>query len=173
MRRSRRSAKGHSPKWATTSRAGSANTISSRARPHWAGRPTRSGSSARIWTSRAQTAPDGRASKGPSPTSPWAVWASSSGSMPPVWQGERSLVPAARPVLAHWNPHRRRPAPRQPSPTPSWRPPGTCSRLVPSIKIAVPNYFERRHEPAFEARRLQRSRIKALGFAVTIEQKAA
>jgi hypothetical protein len=44
---------------------------------------------------------------------------------------------------------------------------------VPSIKIAVPNYFERRHEPAFEARRLQRSRIKALGFAVTIEQKAA
>jgi hypothetical protein len=32
--------------------------------------------------------------------------------------------------------------------------------------------FERRHDPATEAKRLQR-RIEALGFAVTIEEKAA
>jgi transposase len=34
------------------------------------------------------------------------------------------------------------------------------------------DYFERRHDPAIEAKRLQR-RIEALGFAVTIEEKAA
>jgi transposase len=34
------------------------------------------------------------------------------------------------------------------------------------------DYFERRHDPAIEAKRLQR-RIEALGFAVTIEKKAA
>jgi hypothetical protein len=34
------------------------------------------------------------------------------------------------------------------------------------------DYFERRHDPAIEAKRLQR-RIEALGFSVTIEEKAA
>ena len=34
------------------------------------------------------------------------------------------------------------------------------------------DYFERRHDPAIEAKRLQR-RIEALGFAVTITEKAA
>jgi transposase len=34
------------------------------------------------------------------------------------------------------------------------------------------DYFERRHDPAVEAKRLQR-RIEALGFAVTIEEKVA
>jgi len=34
------------------------------------------------------------------------------------------------------------------------------------------DYFERRHDPAIEAKRLQR-RIEALGFAVTISEKAA
>jgi hypothetical protein len=34
------------------------------------------------------------------------------------------------------------------------------------------DYFERRHDPAIETKRLQR-RIEALGFAVTITEKAA
>ena len=34
------------------------------------------------------------------------------------------------------------------------------------------DYFERRHDPAVEAKRLQH-RIEALGFAVTITEKAA
>jgi transposase len=34
------------------------------------------------------------------------------------------------------------------------------------------DYFERRHDPGVEAKRLQR-RIEALGFAVTISEKAA
>jgi hypothetical protein len=34
------------------------------------------------------------------------------------------------------------------------------------------DYFERRHDPSVEAKRLQR-RIEALGFAVTISEKAA
>ena len=34
------------------------------------------------------------------------------------------------------------------------------------------DYFQRRHDPAIEAKRLQR-RIEALGYAVTIEEKAA
>ena len=34
------------------------------------------------------------------------------------------------------------------------------------------DYFERRHDPAIEAKRLSR-RIEALGFAVTLTDKAA
>lgn len=35
-----------------------------------------------------------------------------------------------------------------------------------------PDYFERRHDPAIEAKRLSR-RIEALGFTVTMTEKAA
>ena len=43
---------------------------------------------------------------------------------------------------------------------------------APSTTDPGADYFERRHDPAVEAKRLQR-RIEALGFAVTIDEKAA
>jgi len=56
---------------------------------------------------------------------------------------------------------------RSPSHTRRSRPPGTCSLPVPSTKPGA-DYFERRHDPVIEGKRLQR-RTEALGFSVTIE----
>ena len=49
--------------------------------------------------------------------------------------------------------------PFSPSPEPFYQDPGA-------------DYFERRHDPAIEAKRLQH-RIEAVGYAVTITEKAA